>query len=404
MHKLYLLLRNNKKQGPYSLDELLQQSLKPFDLVWVEGKSAGWKYPTEIDALKSYVAQPAIETNTPEMIAAVQSPPAIQLQKSFSPQPKSQPQPKPHKVFVSLPAGKTMTAPVAEEDSLSKKLEKKAEELYQRAQAFAEQKSREKNMSPVDSPNPIHASKGLEIDTKYSRSLEDIKDEYTGWLLEQKRNKKRPVYKTSLTIAAIVLLLAVGYTAAKIVFKKDDDSAIAKQTIPPIDNEKSAINKPEVSVSNTNTNSVRKKTTEEKIKAPVVSRKKQNADIVSSKMPETKPPVVNNEPKPVQVANPVFLPEQVKITGQYSANKKGIPDFDITVQNNSNQKLRFVAVDIFYYRKDGSLDSKKTLYFNKVAPNSIMTLIAPGNSKADEVIFKMGLMSNEKGELYYTKL
>ena len=48
--------------------------------------------------------------------------------------------------------------------------------------------------------------------------------------------------------------------------------------------------------------------------------------------------------------------------------------------------------------------AKKTLYFNKVAPNSIMTLTAPGNSKADDVIFKMGLMSNEKGELYYSKL
>ena len=94
----------------------------------------------------------------------------------------------------------------------------------------------------------------------------------------------------------------------------------------------------------------------------------------------------------------------MKITGQYAANKKGIPDFDITVTNNSNQKLRFVAVDIFYYRNDGSLAGKKTLYFNKVAPNSIMTLTAPGNSKADDVIFKMGLMSNEKGELYYTKL
>ena len=40
MHKVYLLLRNNRQTGPYSLDELLKLNLKPFDLVWVDGRSA----------------------------------------------------------------------------------------------------------------------------------------------------------------------------------------------------------------------------------------------------------------------------------------------------------------------------------------------------------------------------
>src|SRR5215212_860574 len=57
MQKVYLLLRNNQKSGPYSLEELLQLQLKPFDLVWVEGRSAGWRYPGEIDSLKSFVAE-----------------------------------------------------------------------------------------------------------------------------------------------------------------------------------------------------------------------------------------------------------------------------------------------------------------------------------------------------------
>jgi hypothetical protein len=33
--------------------------LKPYDLVWVEGKSAAWRYPSEVDLLKSYA--PATE-------------------------------------------------------------------------------------------------------------------------------------------------------------------------------------------------------------------------------------------------------------------------------------------------------------------------------------------------------
>ena len=55
----YLLLRSNKQSGPYSLQQLVNFGLKPYDLVWVEGKSAAWRYPSEVDLLKDYA--PAVE-------------------------------------------------------------------------------------------------------------------------------------------------------------------------------------------------------------------------------------------------------------------------------------------------------------------------------------------------------
>jgi hypothetical protein len=55
----YLLLRDNKQTGPYSLEELLAKGLKPYDLVWLNGKSAAWRYPSEIAELKPYA--PAVE-------------------------------------------------------------------------------------------------------------------------------------------------------------------------------------------------------------------------------------------------------------------------------------------------------------------------------------------------------
>ena len=58
MQKVYLLLRDNQKTGPYSLQELLDLQLKPFDLVWVDGRSTGWRYPAEIDSLKPYTTEP----------------------------------------------------------------------------------------------------------------------------------------------------------------------------------------------------------------------------------------------------------------------------------------------------------------------------------------------------------
>ena len=56
---MYLLLRNNKQSGPYSLDDLKTMGLKAYDLVWVEGRSAAWRYPCEIDELSAFA--PAVE-------------------------------------------------------------------------------------------------------------------------------------------------------------------------------------------------------------------------------------------------------------------------------------------------------------------------------------------------------
>jgi len=50
----YLLLRDNKESGPYSLDDLVHLGLKPYDLIWVEGRSAAWRYPSEIAELKEF--------------------------------------------------------------------------------------------------------------------------------------------------------------------------------------------------------------------------------------------------------------------------------------------------------------------------------------------------------------
>ncbi|MFI5156549.1 MAG: hypothetical protein ACHQEM_10200 [Chitinophagales bacterium] len=50
----YLLLRSNKQTGPYTLDEMRDMGLKAYDLVWIDGKSAAWRYPGEIEELKPF--------------------------------------------------------------------------------------------------------------------------------------------------------------------------------------------------------------------------------------------------------------------------------------------------------------------------------------------------------------
>ncbi|MBL7696594.1 MAG: hypothetical protein JNK79_00480 [Chitinophagaceae bacterium] len=55
----YLLLRDNKQSGPYTVPEIIEIGIKPYDLVWLEGKSAAWRYPSEVEELKAYA--PTVE-------------------------------------------------------------------------------------------------------------------------------------------------------------------------------------------------------------------------------------------------------------------------------------------------------------------------------------------------------
>ena len=55
----YLLLRDNKQSGPYTVPELIEKGIKAYDLVWLDGKSVAWRYPSEIEELKAY--SPAVE-------------------------------------------------------------------------------------------------------------------------------------------------------------------------------------------------------------------------------------------------------------------------------------------------------------------------------------------------------
>lgn len=65
----YRVLRDNLESGPFSLDELKKFGLKSSDLIWVDGESASWKFPDEVDGLiakvegKTETSSPAIKNN-----------------------------------------------------------------------------------------------------------------------------------------------------------------------------------------------------------------------------------------------------------------------------------------------------------------------------------------------------
>ena len=216
MQKVYLLLRSNKQTGPYSLEELLQLKLKPFDLVWVDGRSAAWQYPSEIPALKQYVVE------TPQADAPFQPIATAAMEQGISKisrvEPLSPPQnPNPQKaeipkrVFVSVPKTLASTNEKKNFESQNSFQEHKAymppvsEPVYERKD---EVKTGTPSYSqPYQDPRPAEDST---IHTNYSRPLHEVEEEYTSWAYKQKTKKKSSVNPKDLALAALIIVVIVG--------------------------------------------------------------------------------------------------------------------------------------------------------------------------------------------------
>ena len=72
----------------------------------------------------------------------------------------------------------------------------------------------------------------------------------------------------------------------------------------------------------------------------------------------------------------------------------------LNLYNNSNKHIKFVAVDVHYYKANQQLLKKKTFYFNDISPRSSARLYLPQEKNAASVKYQMGLISTDNG-LYY---
>jgi hypothetical protein len=114
----YLLLRNNKETGPFTMEEIKDMSLKSYDLVWTVGKSAAWRYPGEITEFKSFA--PAVPEQSGDLFLTKKNTENISSDPLFNKKSESQNQKNregnfsrsssTHSVYVNLPAEKKPAA------------------------------------------------------------------------------------------------------------------------------------------------------------------------------------------------------------------------------------------------------------------------------------------------------
>jgi hypothetical protein len=214
MQKVYLLLRSNKQTGPYSLEELLQLNLKPFDLVWVEGRSAAWQYPSEIPSLKPFVPEtPAANAPFQPIATSAMEEQSLHPTPRFETKTQPLPQPSipekkeiPKRVFVSVPNTY---------NTVNNQPDNSQQSPYERRPLQNSKEKEELKVSPLfDSKSvPSYPEEKLseeEVRTNYSRSLNDVEEEYTNWMYQNKRKNKASVNSKDLVLAALILAVVGG--------------------------------------------------------------------------------------------------------------------------------------------------------------------------------------------------
>jgi hypothetical protein len=394
MPNTFRLLRNNKESGPFSLEELIQLSLRPFDLVWVEGKSAGWRYPSEIEVLKPYLEAQVPEEGrmVVEQVRADASEGRLVLMENSFQRPAIDG----ISICEHFEEKEKETEKVNEEEEqiTAEKLEKKANEIYLRVQAYTKQKEQ-------DDQN---------MQTRQARSLEDLKQEYADWLHHKVDKKKSGTGRKEVMIGLVVFFTGVGgYLVLDKMNSTDTPRPVqASYFMSNSANDAKADNKE----SNTNLKNssaaidkTKKKqlTVDEFIDSVEKALAEQDQHLARNRI-NYKKPVVKTLPQTLAVA-PVEqhqaivkkenLSNFVGLDAKYlrEPNRNNISSLEITIRNNSSSFLKAVSVDVFYYRNNEKLFAKETLHFNNIEPGNSFTLSTPGNKKASSAKFQLGEVS-----------
>ena len=438
----YLLLRSNKQSGPYSLQQLVSAGLKPYDLVWVEGKSAAWRYPSEVDGLKAYA--PNVEEQPydrfykkPEEKAAElpveEIKPVKQKEEVFA-------EPVEHntmataskKVFVAMPENhvprrvqpSTPKPPIIAEERPKiieeKKIEPKPEVVPQR---IKEPVQKEKPVLPEQEPvftQPAYSSKDdATLDEKYSESLDEIKRRYTETYLNRKKRSRWTSTHTSIAqVFGGALFFCVLVVFAYKNFAGEDTSP--RTTV--IQPDKRAINTSTVTttptvpstIAETEKQTQTKKTSTKKTVDPPVENSSiidvaqnnpvsdKESQIVAIDNPEKKavmPPIVEEKPEVLKPrAKPVNIRKLVNVRANNYKQRAfgGVMNLELTVNNDSKFALDRVTVELQYLKPSEQPIKTETIVFNSIGANDSKTLKIPDYLRGVKISYRvMGVESSQ---------
>jgi hypothetical protein len=452
----YRLLRNNKESGPFSLEEITAIGFKPYDLIWVDNKSAAWRYPYEIAELKPFTnfteEQPydrfykktsdvKEQTDIKEQTEVKEK---VMIEADILTETiveKKIEQPSVRKIFVSLPANSSLPANKEKPVTIAA-LKPVAGVKTTLPSSYAEFEKE----ATLEYKQP--AAEAAVLTEKYSQPLDEIKKMYVDKLLNNKRSKNNFADKKKyLQIAAVVVvLLGLGIFIGS-AFNKPGNKTIAgtspnKQTSTlPLPNEKTGLSNAVIPVkenitADDETNSsgdvtaepaaindeltTQQKKKQEELLTPVKTIKKEKQLPVTNKsvektqeqQPSDIDPVTGERKKTVrteEVSPPkpkedIWKMVSVKSNEYKRGSFGGISNLQMTVNNNSGYILDEVIIEIQYLKPSLEPLKKETIRFSYVAPNGTMTIKVPDSKRGIKISYSITGINSRQYQAAYAGL
>lgn len=423
----YLLLRSNKQSGPYSLDQLISFGLKPYDLVWIEGKSAAWRYPSEVDGLKNFAPaveeqpydrffkKPSEEPKTEVVVKEAQKTETL-ITKNITPKIEHEPVTSTRKVFVSMP-GKSVPQPIAPSPVAVKSRIVKEEK---KIPIVPEVKTTEPSLNEKFARTEIPA----DLNENYSESLDEIKKRYTETYLSRKKKSKWTSTHTAIVQVVggaifFCFLVVLAYKNFSGEEKPEEPRVVRiKPKQPTTETTNTALNTPivlppatsTINNSYTEKENIQPNTIALQTQKPTVQKNVEQNDIA-----ESDPPVQQVEKKPEHKAIMPVLEEikkeeprktssavNINSLVNVKANKYkqrpfgGVQDLELTVNNRSAYKLDKVVVELQYLKPSEQPLKTEKIVFNAVSPNGSQTFKVPDYTRGVMIAYKItGIESSQ---------
>ncbi len=424
----YLLLRDNKESGPYSLEELVARGLKAYDLIWVKNKSAAWRYPGELPELKPYA--PAVEEqpydrffkrdpsnnqeNRNEVRNETAKPQNLYERPAESNEPKKSFSPS-RSVYVNLPNSK----PAEPRQTPSP------------------------TPSPVEEPSPtISVSENpAAAQIKYSQPLDEIKEMYVKTLKERKQKIALRTYilKSMRRAAVIIVLVACGVFAGFMLRSDKDGQELqassgntsqevsAQNTLIPEQFESETIEEQEpapITLNPQEKKALDKLVAKSLSEIPVEKKASKQLMVASQdentrKIQEFQSSFVNPETgergkrsreesrtstsaiTQEEISSPIdkstrdtkrsgiYSMVDVKSNDYYKVAFGGIRDLELTVSNNSEKHLEEVLVELQYIKPNEQPLRTENIRFKSMEPNSTATIRVPDTNRGVNIRYRI---------------
>jgi hypothetical protein len=388
----YILLRNNKESSSLNLDALKQIGLKPNDLIWVECQSVCWQHPHEIAELKALVSannsnQP-IEQVKSKIIESNTNLTEVEVITEVIPETKTEKK----LVFVELPA--SMNSAKKQNTYLSDMAK------YGGIDTSGKQQTAEKSEN---------------INTKYSRPLDEIKEMYVKNLEKQEQHKKSsfkiklPTQFKKIAVYTGLVVLGAGLMFLINMLSGEKKPPITQQNLqkPTVNNttavvpaevKQNIIPEPVYETDELPADEVSfpqddKKNYPLPVKK-IAAEKKEDENLVTQDInkgkvePEKAEVKQNTEQKVVSV-------ESISSKLSLNANEYGVGSFggirnlEMTLHNDSKYLLDKVSAELQYLNPEGVIIKTEVINFQSVSPGQKETVAVKKSKRGVKVNYKI---------------